>query len=247
MAKHSSNPLDFIVLTTKEYMQSLSQIRHFNNLKVAFSGNDIWIKGFSLEQINGPEVNTLPSKSIFYIKELLLFPKGSLLPKTKLPTALLWSPIAQALVIEEPKINYNFFGIHDTITPKIVPSKKEQNTSAILAMLNLSTKETIESTASYRFNNLKYTIINTNVLLIIGTPTLPIQGDSYWLDQDFLFPNGHHLEYPILSSNINAKINPSSLYYVLWHKDSSYSLIPKLDCLPLSISSFRLSLSSTKI
>ncbi len=247
MAKYSSNPIAFFVLTTKAHLQSLSQIRHFYNLKVAFSGEDIWIKDFSLVQIDSKEVTTLPSKKIFYLKDNLLFPKGSLLPKNKLPSQLLWSPIAQVFLLEEPKINHNFFGIHDVITPKIVPSKEEKDTIAILTPINSVIKKTIESTASYRFENLKYTIINSNTVLIIGTPTLPIQGESYWLEHSFLYPNGYHLKYSILSLSIKKKINPDDLYYVLWDKNNCYSLIPKADCLPLSISSFRLSLTAPKV
>jgi hypothetical protein len=247
MAKHTSNALEFLVLTTREHLQSLSQIRHFSNLKVAFKDNDIWIKDFSLDQIDSTEVSTLPFKSIFYLKDNLLFPKGSLLPKAKLPSLLLWTPIVQALVLKEPKINHNYFGIYDTIIPKIIPSKEEQSTVAILVTINTTTKKTIESTAAYRFKDLNYTILNSNTLLIIGTPTLPLQGESYWLDNHFLFPNGYHLEYPILSSSIAKQINPSNSHYVLWHKNSSYSLIPKLDCIPLTISSFRRSLSLSQV
>lgn len=247
MAKHASNTLDYILQTTKPNLQALSQIRHFSNLKVAFDGQNIWIRGFSLEQIDSPEVNTLPAITIYYIKDNLLFPKGSLLPQTKIPSRLLWSTIQQAFVLEEPSINPNYFGIHDTISPKIVLSKIEQQTVAILAEINSKTIQIIESTGAYRFQNLKYTLINNDKILIIGTPLLPIQGDSYWLDKDFLFPNGYQLEFPILNESIKQIINPNNKYYVLWQKDNNYSLIPKSNCVPLSISSFRLTLSSLNL
>ena len=67
MAEHSSNPIAYIVSTTKDQLQSLSQIRHFYNLKVAYNGNEIWIKDFNVDQIDSVEVQTLPYKSIFYI------------------------------------------------------------------------------------------------------------------------------------------------------------------------------------
>jgi len=204
MEKYSSNIVNFIVLTTKENLQSLAQIRHFSNLKV------------------------------------------SLLPETKLPSMLLWSPIEKAFLLETPKINHNFFGIHDRIKPRIIASREEQKTVAVLASININTKETIKNSASYRLKDITYTIIDTHKILIIGTPLLPIQGESYWLDNNFLFPNGFNLEYPILSASIQKQLNPLDLYYVLWNKNGSYSLILKTDCLPLSISSFRLSLSAPK-
>lgn len=244
MAGDSSNFIEYIVFTTKEYSESLSQIRHFYNLKVAFDKDTIWIKGFSLDQLESIEVNTLPFKSIFYVENNLLFPKGSVLPKRKLPSMLLWSPIAKAFRVETPKMNHNFFGIHDAISPKIVPSKEEKETVAILTSIHSNTKKTLESTAAYRFKNIKYTLINSDTLLIIGTPLLPVQGESYWQQDDFLYPNGYSLEYPILSSSIKKILNPLGAYYILWEKDSSYLLIPKSDCLILSISSLRLSLAT---
>jgi len=244
MAESSSSVVDFFVLTIKANLQSLSQIRHFNNLKVAFKGEEIWIKGFYLEQIESVEVLTLPFKSVFYLKDNLLFPKDGLLPDRKVPSQLLWSPIAKAFIVESPKINYNFFGIDEKVQPKIITSKEEQNTVAIIAPINKNIKVTIESAPEYRLKNIKYTIINSSRMLFIGTPLLPIQGESYWMDGDFIFPNGYHLEYPILKAVIKKQINPSDLYYVLWHKNGGYSLILKSDCALLSISSFRLSLST---
>lgn len=247
MAKHATNSVGFFALTTKAYLQSLSQIRHFYNLKVAFNGKDVWVKGFTAEQIESVEVNTLPSKSVFYLKDNLLFPKDSLLPKMKVPSLLLWSAIVQALPLTSPKINHNFFGIHETIVPTIKPSKVVKDTKAILVTINTYTKKIIENIASYRLKDVKYTIINAKEILIIGTPIVSVQGQNYWLMNDFLFPNGYELEYPILNTVIKKQINPADLYYVLWYKDESYSLILKSDFSPLSISSFRLSLSAPKV
>lgn len=247
MAENSSNPITFLVTTTKEHLQSLAQIRHFENLKVAFEGNNIWVKDFSLEQIDSALVKTLPFKSIYYLKENLLFPKGSLLPKAKLPKLLLWASIQQAFALEDVKLNHNFFGIHDTIQPRLIPSTKERDTFALLTPLNFETKKTIENAAAFRLKKLKYTIINDIKLLILGIPNLPIQSHGFWLNNDFLFPNGYTLEFDILLASIKEKINPSGNFYVFWQNDNSYSLIAKSDFMPLSISSFRLSLTAPKV
>jgi len=247
MAKNSSNHITFIVSTNKDQLQELSQIRHFENLKVAFNGNEIWVKGFSLEQINSAEVKTLPFKSLYYLKDGLLFPKDSLLPYGKIPSMLLWTNINLAFALESPKQNHNFFGINSKVKLRIVPSEIEQETTAILVKLDSNTKNTIENAPAFRLNHLNYTIINNQFLLIIGTPVLPIKGHGFWLKNGFLFPNGYDLEFPILLPKLKSKLNPSNSYYVLWQQNNSYSLIGKNNFQPLSISSFRLSISTPKV
>ena len=69
MAKNSADIIEFLVRIDKSDLDTLAQIRHFENLKLAQNENDIWVKGFSMEQIDGVAVKTLPKKNIFYIKD----------------------------------------------------------------------------------------------------------------------------------------------------------------------------------
>jgi hypothetical protein len=239
MAKNSSDIIEFLVRINRSNLDTLAQIRHFENLKLAQNENDLWLKGFSMEQINGVEVKTLPKKNIFYVKDSKLFPKGSLLPIGKLPSSLLWTPIQMALLIEEPQLNYNFFGIHETIDIQLTPYNEEKQLFATLINLEHTSKLAIESSPSFRLEHLKYVLVNNSKLLILGQPTLAIKGQSFWLHNDFLLPNGYHFKFPLLTKSIKQSINSTGQHYVLWQKNNSYALIKKSDFKPLSISSFR--------
>ncbi|WP_299338305.1 hypothetical protein [uncultured Psychroserpens sp.] len=239
MAKNSADIIEFLVRVDKTDLNTLAQIRHFENLKMALSENDVWVSGFSMEQINGAEVKTLPKKDIFYVNNSKLFPKGSLLPTDKLPTSLLWTPIQKALLLEEPQLNHNFFGIHEHIDIQIAPFREEMQTYAILINLDDHTKSVIQSSPDFRLEHLKYVILNNSKLLVLGHPALAIRGQSFWLYDDFILPNGFHFKFPILSKSIKQTANPSGDHYVLWQKNNSYVLIKKTDFKPLSISSFR--------
>ena len=239
MAKNSTDIIEFLVRIDRTDLASLAQIRHFENLKMAFHENDVWITGFSMEQINAADVKTLPKKSIFYQKNMRLFPKDSLLPTDKLPSSLLWTPIQKALLLEAPQLNHNFFGIQDHIDIQLTRFKGEKQPFATLINLDEHSRTTIQNSPSFRLKPLRYTIINTSKLLVLGHPTLPIRGLSFWQYDDFILPNGYHFKFPILSNSIKQCINAKGDHYVLWQKNNSYALIKKTDFKPLSISSFR--------
>nr|WP_321245799.1 hypothetical protein [uncultured Psychroserpens sp.] len=243
MAKNSTDIIEFLVRIDRSDLDTLAQIRHFENLKLAQNENDLWVKGFSMEQINGVAVKTLPKKNIFYIKDSKLFPKESLLPIGKLPTSLLWTPIQMALLLEEPQLNHNFFGIHEAVDIQLAPYNDEKQLFATLINLDSISKSTIECSPNFRLEHLKYVLINNSKLLIIGHPTLAIKGQSFWLYNDFLLPNGYHFKFPILSNSIKQSINSTGVHYALWQKNNSYALIKKSDFKPMSISSFRRTLS----
>nr|WP_321225396.1 hypothetical protein [uncultured Psychroserpens sp.] len=243
MAKDFADIIEFIVRVDKSDLDTLAQIRHFENLKIAQNENDLWVKGFSMEQINGVAVKTLPKKNIFYVKDSRLFPKDSLLPIGKLPSSLLWTPIQMALLIEEPQLNHNFFGINEQIDIQLAPFHEEKKLFATLINLDNNTKSIIESSPNFRLEHLRYVLINTSKVLIIGSPTLGIKGQSFWLYNDFLLPNGFHFKFPILTKSIKNALNSTGENYVLWQKNNSYALIKKSDFKPLSISSFRRTLS----
>ena len=239
MAKNSTDIIEFLIRINRSDLASLAQIRHFENLKMGFHENDVWITGFSMEQINGAAVKTLPKKSIFYQKNTRLFPKDSLLPTDKLPSGLLWTPIQKALLLEAPQLNHNFFGIQSHIDIQLARFKEEKQPFATLINLDEHSRAMIQSSPSFRLKPLKYTVINNSKLLVLGHPTLPIRGLSFWLHDDFILPNGYHFKFPILSKSIKQYIDAKKDHYILWQKNNSYALIKKTDFKPLSMSSFR--------
>lgn len=225
----------------KEHKDFLGSIRHWDNLKVAFETDTIWIKDFSLEQIDATEIQQIPYKTIYELKDNLLFEKGKLLPTRKLPSGLLWTPILRALPVSLPKFNHNFFGVDQKL--KIVLKHSEDIKEAIALLVDYEElKLYIESAPKYRLEPLQWVVIDKSAL-IIGSPLLPIKGTTYWIDNNFLIPTGYNFEWFALVKILQEKLNPSEENIILWNTDNSYSIIPKKTIKQLSISSFRLTFS----
>jgi len=225
----------------KEHKDFLGSIRHWDNLKTAFETDIIWIKDFSLEQINAAEIQQIPYKKVYELKEHLLFEKNSLLPSKKLPSGLLWTPILRALPVSLPKFNHNYFGIDQKLQISIKPSEAIKEAYALLVDYN-ELKLYIETAPKFRLEPLQWVVLDKSAL-ILGNPLLPIKGNTYWLDHDFLLPTGYHFEWFALTKTIQEKLNPSGENLILWNLDNSYSTIPKTTIKQLSISSFRLTFS----
>ncbi len=225
----------------KEHKDFLGSIRHWDNLKLAFETETIWIKDFSSDQINTPEIQQIPYKKVYELKENLLFEKDKLLPSKKLPSGLLWSPILRALPVSLPKFNHNYFGIDQKLKMILKPSENIKEAFAMLMNFD-ELKLYIESAPKYRLDLLNWVVIEKKIL-ITGTPLLPIKGSTFWLDHNFLIPTGYDFDCFALTKSLQEKLNPSQENLILWNEDNSYSSIPTENVKPLTISSFRLTVS----
>lgn len=221
----------------KSHKQLLGSIRHWENVKIAFTDTAIWLKDFSLEQINMADLQQIPHLVSYEVRDNLLFLSGSLLPTKKVPSALLWSPIRRALPVELPGLNHNFFGINEKVAVQIVKSETEKEASAVLTSI-ATAKEYIATAPEVRLKNLEWTVLEDKVLLF-GTPLLPIKGVAFWKNKNAFLPAGYDYELPLLAAIIEKKINADGQNYMLWQSDSSCVLISKNSVKPLSISSFR--------
>jgi MoxR-vWA-beta-propeller ternary system domain bpX2 len=231
----------FLLEIDIQHKDFLGSIRHWDNLKVGFDEKSIWVKDFTNEQLYSSELQQIPFKEIYEVKDNLLFVKGSLLPTKKMRSGLLWSPILRALPVILPSLNHNYFGIDDKVTISIQPSQQEKEAYALLTDY-ATAKQYIESAPSVRLLPLQWIIIGTKILLI-GQPLLPIKGQTYWKNNHFLMPSGYDFEFHILSETIQQKMNSSQNNYILWEEDGRYITITKSDIQSLSISSFRLTFS----
>uniref|UniRef100_UPI00404B5B07 hypothetical protein n=2 Tax=Flavobacterium sp. TaxID=239 RepID=UPI00404B5B07 len=231
----------FYVELQKSQLEFLSPIRHWDNLKLAFVGENILIKDFTNEQINDVKLFQIPQIVVYELREHLLFRRGKLVPTKNLPTALLWMPILNALPIELPKYNMNYFGIHDKIDVQIVKSEIEKTPYGMIATLE-SVKGFIETLPQVRLQALKWIVIEDKVLFL-GTPLLPIKGQTFWRKDTFLFPTGYAMEFDILFPIIKKRLNPNDDCLILFQNNSTYLSIPLRDFKPLTIGSFRLTVT----
>jgi hypothetical protein len=240
MANHVTNDLNYYLVVAKTNKSDLARIRQWNNLKAAIEDDSVWVKDFDQEQITSIEVKSIPYKILYYSSQNKLHLLNSLLPERLVPS-LLWTPIDRALPISLPSFNHNYFGVPDKITTQLVECGREEKAVAMITSISLL-KEYIMNAPTIRLEKIKWVILENEQVMLMGNPPLPIKGDVFWNREEFLLPAGYDFELFSLSKIFNNAINPSKNYWVLWHTDNTYSVIPKDSLQALSVSSFRLTL-----
>lgn len=242
MAEDSTNDIVWFLRTPKEHQELLSPIRPWDNLKVAFEGQDIWVTGFSFLQIESLEVKSNPYIEVFYAEGPKLFPKNSQLPAGNIPS-LLWTPIRRAFPVKLPKFNHNYFGIEESLSVNIVAAEGERAPHALLTTLSIL-GEYLNRAPEVRMKSIEWIVLGNDQALLLGKPLLPIPGKAYWKVEDMLLPVGYDFEFPILASYINQGLNPEYDSWILWQQDTQYLRIPKEKMKKLSVGSYRLTLDT---
>ena len=222
-----------------KYKEKLSQIRVWKSLRMATDEGDIWVRGILPEQLNSPEIRSIPFKKIYFQKDNALFLLGGNLPEERLKTSLLWSPISKALPVEMPNYNFNYFGVHETIDFKLVASSVERKSKALIVDLEILDKYILTAPA-IRLHSIEWTIIDKKAVLI-GIPLLPIPGKSYWQQQNFLIPTGYDFEYPELSNFYHKNLQTENNQYIVLQPNHTYYKLSTAQLKSLSISSYKLS------
>lgn len=222
----------------KEHKNYLSVIRHWDNLKAAVDEDCIWIKDFLPEQINAPEIHQIPFKSVYELKEVFLFPVGSLLPSRKLPSALIWRSILNVLPVELPAYNHNYFGVDQQLQMELEASDIEREAYG-LCVASEDFKNYIETAPAFRLERLQWVMADDKII-VLGTPVLPVRGMTLWFTDDFLLPTGMKFNYQLLTPTLKYKLNPLGDHFVVFSQDGTFVIIPKNKFKPLTISSVRL-------
>jgi hypothetical protein len=238
MEKNAGDRVSYFLQVSHEYKHELARIRHWSNLKAASEGSAFWVKDLDYAQVHSPEVQSIPFKHAFYQQENRLFPLHSRLPERTVPT-LLWTPIDRALLVKLPSLNHNYFGIEEQLSIKLTASGSETDATAMITTQNLLAKYVAEAPA-VRLESIRWALLDADRVFLLGIPMLPLPGDSFWARKDLLLPTGLDFELPVLTDAIQKKISPGRDQWVVWHRDETYSLIPKEAVMPLSRSSFRL-------
>lgn len=237
MAQNITERINYFLQIDVDNKEHLASVRKWNNLKVAFDKNTIWISNFEFYQIDSLEVKTIPQKKLFYSKNGKLFLLNSLLPDCKEPS-LLWTPIERALPIEILKYNHNYFGLTEKIEIKLIKDTTEKKVEVLYTSLDdlLSYAETAPK---IRLDKIKWVLINNENVLLFGTPILPINAEAFYKIENAIIPTGYKMELEILHKTVNEKINPENDSWIIWNTDSNYYKVEKSILKQLSLSSIR--------
>lgn len=239
MAEDSSERLkEFWAEIPRRDEYSLGTIRDWKNIQIAGDGETIWLKGFTVEQAASSEIRQLPNFILYELKNGLLFRRNALVPSKKVRTALLWSPIDQALKLTFPPSNHNFFGIDEKIEVHLKKGEHEFPAAALICSID-GIKDKITEIPKFKLKKLEWIVIDDQALFL-GTPLLGFPGKTFWMKDDHLLPTGFDFEFKNLSSLLRKKYNKDSDKWLLWNENGSYLALNKEDFRKLSVSSFRL-------
>lgn len=244
MADHVANRIKYIVRINQAYEQTLGALRCWPEIKVAFEGEYIWLTGFDEHQIKQADLVSIPSLERFYAQEGELYLIGNTLPQCVEPM-LLWTPIQRAIQVELPSYNHHYFGVEEKIS--IALEQSAENKKAFAQLVDIGVlSQYVESAPEIRLSSLKWTLINQDTCLVLGQPTLPLPGETFWLDQPFLLPMGKKLNVSFLKQQLLQKLGVHHSDVVLWWPNNEYSLIEFNQIEKLSLSSVRLTLKREK-
>ncbi len=239
MAKDPSEPVkEFWAVLPRADEDVLGSVRDWKNIQIALEEDVIWIKGFTSEQAASPEIQQLPNCLMYELREGLLFRKNALVPSEKVRTALLWTPIDQALRLTFPLPNNNFFGIDEKITVGLKPSEEVQPAVALLSSV-AEIRDMMITLPKFKLERMDWTFINGKALFL-GNPLLSFPGKTYWAKDGHLLPAGFDFEFKNISVLLQKKYNEALDQWLVWNKDGTYIPVHKNDFRKLSVSSFRL-------
>lgn len=216
----------------------LGAVRDWKNVQIAVDEDTLWLKGFTAEQAESPEIRQMPDFVLYELRDGLLFKKEALVPTKKMRTALLWSPIHKALPLTFPASNQNYFGIEEKVQVRLKPGTEEHPAAALLSILS-EIRESIPAQPDFKLEKIEWTVINDKALFL-GIPLLSLPGKTYWEKDGHLLPAGYDFEFKNLSSLLRQQYNKESDKWLLWSEDGTCLPIKKEDLRPLSVSSFRL-------
>ena len=239
MAEDAPNHIVTILEVPAQHKHLLGAIRHWENLKIAADKDSVWVKDFTEAQLVSAELKTIPFAHLYVVKENLLFLKGSLLPTKTMPS-FLWTPIEKAFQIELPRLNHNFFGLPQKTEIKLVQTEMEQEAIVMLVDIN-ELNFYMQSAPAIRLKDLNWIKTENGEALLTGGPLLPINGKSYWMKNDFIFPVGWALEFNFLEHQVRSILDPDGNDFIFWKDEKQYTLVPKNKFAKLSIASWRAS------
>lgn len=236
MAKDITDSVTWFLSLPVEHRDFLGRLRHWINLKIGTDGDTVWVKDFTMSQIDSVEVHSIPYKNLFYSHGPKLFPAGSILPARNIPS-LLWTPVDRGLPVELPAFNHNYFGVHTKAEIRIVRSSEEHPGVAMIALAS-TVRDYVEQAPRMRLERMTWTLIDGRVMMM-GVPLLPIEGEVYWNRNNSLLPVGYDFEFHALAATISEMLARGNTHWIVWDRNGTYRLMDKKMIMPLSVSSFR--------
>lgn len=238
MATYPANSLNWWLEIDRNHADYLRPIRHWSHLSIARGPDVCWVKGLRPDDPMSREIRSIPYKRLLYQRNDRLFPAGGLVPVRRIDGDLEWMSLEKGLPLRLPSFNHNYFGISERLKVRLAASSKEQPAAAMLIGMDIL-RSYAKTASAVRFNTLSWCLVDGEAL-VLGSPQLPVPGESYWLRTNHLLPAGWDLEFPILAENVITRWGNAGSFLVFWDRDGHSTPIDVRDFRPLSLGSIRL-------
>lgn len=232
MATHVGDGVAYWLSIPTVYKGALYSLRKWTELKIASEGDTIWVRGFTLEQIESKLVLKIPMIERFYLKDAHLYHYGKKLP-SRIEPSLLWSPIHRGLKVTLPKENFNFFGVDQVVDIELVPSAEKRPIDATIVSL-LDLESYLYNAPKVRTAEFQWSILDNDSAIIVGKPLLPIRGQDLYRFGSFLIPAGWKLNFECMAQTYSIALENTSDYWYLFNENGAMTKLNKSAFGPLS-------------
>lgn len=199
--------------------------------------DNIWVKILSKLPILENQYLKIPFEEKFLLGENdSLFPLGKVTPTRKLAN-LNWQPIADFFEIELP-VSAEQGKTDDVYFVELTQSNQAREGSALLTSFE-NWKFFVETQASIRFENLRFSLSQHQEVLIVGNPLPSIQGKEYWFCENMLLPAGYDFKFPLLAKQIATKLNKDKENQLVFFEDGTWVKIAFVDFVKTTRSAVR--------
>jgi hypothetical protein len=236
MATDPANGVKVYLSLDAADISSLAAIRHWDNLKVGTEEGIFWVRDFFPDQWESALLKTLPFKNEYMARDGKLFPRGSRLPARNIP-AVLWTSIERGLPLTMPSLNHHYFGLREKLSIELIPSSSEKEVAGMLVHPTLL-KNYVQEAPAIRLKQICWVLAGDEALLL-GSPLLPLQGQTFWKTGDFLIATGYEPSLPLLLPVLQEMINPDGDHWIVVQPGLQWWLVPKNAFEFLSRSSFK--------
>ena len=198
----------------------------------------LWLRGLTADDVESPDILSLPGAQRYYLRDAQLYPVGKQLPARVAPT-LLWTDLVRGLKVELPAENFNYFGVRGEHAIELVASSTPVAVTA--TVIDLKTLGAyLHDAPRVRLAPLRWTVLTeADAALIVGTPLLPLPGRDYYQRGRFLLPAGYDFRYPALVNVYAAALEDGHAYWFLLDVDGGITKVSKADFNELNKGSFR--------
>lgn len=220
----------------------LAELRLFQDIEVAGTGTQLWVRGRHSDERLGPKLAGLPAlRRYAWLPPAQIRPLAGRIPAGQLPE-LNWQPLETWLQIQVP-VGALPASLPDPVVLQLVRSAREQEPELLLASLQ-ALGAYAASAPQVRLARLQFAADAAGRTLIRGRPLPPLPGSRFVLHGAVAVPAGFAWEPAVAAGVLERRFGATGGLLVLWHEDGTFSRLHDEQFVPLSRAGVRASLAA---